>query len=248
MNPYLEHEDAWHNFHEQFPDVVVETLEPLVGPNYYLKVDEHIYVHELPHGQQHFLGRADAWVGRTRPETSPGTAAPATVVAPRRVRLPLVDTVGLSYVEIRDRRSRRLVTVVELLSPANKLPGADREQYEAKRATILASRTHLVEIDLLRCGQRMPFERKVKCDYCVLISRYEDRPQADLWPIKLRDPLPTIPIPLSGTDPEPPLDLQAILHRLYDTRGYAKFIYDSEPVPALSRKDAVWARSLLRTL
>jgi len=178
MNPYLEHEDAWHNFHEQFPDRVVEVLEPQVGPNYFLKVDEHVYIHELP----------------------------------------AVDKIGLSYVEIRDRRSRRLVTVIELLSPSNKNPGADREQYEYRRAEILASPAHLVEIDLLRGGQRMPFDEPIECAYCILVSRSQERRKADLWTLGLREVLPVISIPLGGDHPEPKLDLQSVLNHLYDTK------------------------------
>jgi hypothetical protein len=213
MNPYLEHEDAWHNFHEQFPDRVVEILEPQVGPHYFLKVDEHVYIHELPDEQ-------------------------------RRA----VDKVGMSYVEIRDRRSRRLVTVIELLSPSNKRPGDDREQYEYKRAELLASSTHLVEIDLLRGGQRMPFDEPVECDYCILVSRSHERRKADLWTLSLRDVLPTISIPLARGHPEPKLDLQAVLNHLYDTRGYEKFIYDTPPDPPLPAKDADWARAFLAKL
>jgi len=250
MNPYLEHEDAWHNFHEQFPNRVVEVLEPQVGPNYFLKVDEHVYTQELPEDQRRFLVLADAALSHMPDkgrERGPGTAT-VTIKAPRRVLLPAVDRVGMSYVEIRDRRSRRLVTVIELLSPSNKRPGADREHYEYKRAEILASPTHLVEIDLLRGGERMPFDEPVEGDYCVLVSRYQERRQADLWTFNLRDPLPAIPVPLAGDDPELKLDLQAILHHLYDTRGYGKFIYDTPPDPPLSPEDAAWARSLVTSV
>ena len=65
-----------------------------------------------------------------------------------------MDRERLSYVEIRDRRDRELVTVVELLSPANKHPGPDREQYLAKRMELLNGPVHLVEIDLLRGALR----------------------------------------------------------------------------------------------
>ncbi|HBI43417.1 MAG TPA: hypothetical protein DDY78_11255 [Planctomycetales bacterium] len=81
--------------------------------------------------------------------------------------------------------------------------------------------------------------------YCVRVSRYEARPKADLWPIGLREPLPRIPVPLLGSDPDAELDLQAILHRLYDNGGYAKFMYQSEPEPPLSPEDAAWARALI---
>src|SRR5262249_29253752 len=71
MNPYLEHEDAWHNFHEQFPDAAVAELEPQLGPNYFAKVDEHVYIHEMPEDQRRLWGRADASVGLTSREEVP---------------------------------------------------------------------------------------------------------------------------------------------------------------------------------
>ena len=46
MNPYLEHEDAWHNFHEQFPNAVVSTLVPMVRPKYFVKVDQQVFINE----------------------------------------------------------------------------------------------------------------------------------------------------------------------------------------------------------
>jgi hypothetical protein len=198
----------------------------------------------MPEHQRRLLGRSDVFVGQKG--VGPASASPtATLTAPRSVTLPVVEKEGQSYVEIRDRRSRRLVTVIELLSPSNKQPGPDRDQCEYKRAEVLASPTHLVEIDLLRGGKRMPFEEEIPCDYCVLVSRVSQRPRAGLWTIGLRDRLPPVPVPLAGDDPEPVLDVQAILHHLYDAGGYAKFIYDAEPVPPLSNEDAAWARSLI---
>ena len=168
----------------------------------------------------------------------------------QRSRLPngpsaAIDTFGLSFVEIRNRLNRRLVTVIELLSPSNKRLRADREQYEAKRGAILTSRTNLVEIDLLRGGLRLPLADEVAGDYGVLVSRATDRPDADWYPIALRDRLPKIPIPLDDEDPHVNLDLHAILDRLYDEGGYQDFIYDAEPDPPLSPQDAAWARGVL---
>ena len=81
MNPYLEHEDAWHNFHEQFPGAVVAVLEPQVGPNYFLKVDEHVYIHELPESQRRLLGRADVFLGRTVAGETEGAGKTVTLAA-----------------------------------------------------------------------------------------------------------------------------------------------------------------------
>ena len=134
--------------------------------------------------------------------------------------------------------------MIELLSPSNKYSGTDREQYLGKRGEILASRTHLVEIDLLRGGPRMPFGSLPECAYYVMVSRVEERPEADLWPIRLRDPLPILPIPLRDPDPDVRVDLQAVLHRVYDAARYGNYIYEGSPHPALSAADAAWARQV----
>ena len=156
-----------------------------------------------------------------------------------------MDIESESFIEIRDRRSRELVCVVELLSPANKRPGPDREQYLAKRGKILNSPAHLVEIDLL--APAIPCRRRIGplASYSVAVSRVEDRPVAGFWPVGLRDPLPVIPIPLRPPHPDARLDLQALLHRVYDAAGYEYYIYEGSPSPALDPDDAAWARSLV---
>jgi hypothetical protein len=247
MNPYLEHEDAWHNFHYLFPAAAMVDLEGRVGPSYFVKADENVYVHELPDDDRRLLGRPDAIVGEANGHGAAATGAGAVAVATavQEVMLPAVDVERVPYIEIRDRRNRRLVTIIELLSPSNKKPGDDRTQYLAKRATTLASPTHFVEIDLLRGGPRMPMSPTPTGDYGVLISRAGERPRAVWQPIGLRKPLPAIAVPLNEGEPPVPLDLQAILHRMYDNYGFAKFMYQTEPDPPLKPEDAAWARGVL---
>ncbi len=156
-----------------------------------------------------------------------------------------VDVERLSFVEIRDRRDRQLVTVLELLSPSNKRQGPDREQYLAKRRQLLASDVHLIEIDLLRGGPRMPVEGLPDCDYCIVVSRVENRPEVGIWPIRLRARLPVIPIPLRAPDADARLDLQEALNHLYDAAGYEDYIYTGAPQPPLHPDDAAWARQFL---
>jgi hypothetical protein len=153
----------------------------------------------------------------------------------------VIDIETLSFLEIRDRESRELVTVLELLSPANKYAGPDREQYLAKARLLQRSLVNLVEIDLLRGGQRMPWLDMPPCDYCVVVSRVEQRPKAGFWPIRLRDRLPEIPVPLRPGDSDARLDLQEVLHRIYDAAGYEYHIYSGPPEPLLSGEDANWA-------
>jgi len=170
MNPYIEQDDAWHDFHERFLPAAAERIGPQVQPSYIVKIDEHVYIHENPHESRRLWGRADLAV---TPTGQPGLAhaAAGPIAAPAHVRIPAIDVERLAYIEIRDRRSRELVTVIELLSPSNKRPGPDRDQYLAKRGQVLASPAHLIEIDLLRGGAPMPAVDRTDCDYAVLVSR-----------------------------------------------------------------------------
>src|SRR5439155_12626475 len=123
--------------------------------------------------------------------------------APVHLALPAVDIQREAYIEIRDRRDRHVVTVLDLLSPTNKTKGPDRDQYLGKRGQILASSTHFVEIDLLRGGARPPQPGLPHCDYYALVSRSQDRPDCGFWPFGIREPLPRVPIPLSPPDRRP---------------------------------------------
>jgi hypothetical protein len=244
MNPYLEQDDAWHDFHQSFIPLIREVLTPQVRPNYLVKVEELLFIHEMPHGPRQLLGHTDVAV---TPAPLPGGARGTRVLsAPARARFHLaVDVERHSYLEIRDRHNRELITVLELLSPSNKNPGPDREQYLAKRWQIIHSPVHLVEIDLLRGGPRLPAEELPACDYCVVVSRAEERPHVEVWPISLRQPLPEVPVPLRVSDPDARIDLQALLHRLYDAAGYESYIYTGAPQPPLPPEDAAWAAQFL---
>ena len=159
-----------------------------------------------------------------------------------------MDIERLSFLEIRDRQTLRIVTIVQLLSPSNKQPGPDREQYLAKRSELLRSEVHFVELDLLRGGPRMPMADLPECDYYALVSRSDERPRAGVWPIASRDPLPVIPIPLVAPHPDARLDLKHVLDRIYDAAGYEDYIYDGEPRPPLATDDAGWARQWVASI
>jgi hypothetical protein len=152
-----------------------------------------------------------------------------------------VDRESEAFIEIRDRQSRELVTVVELLSPSNKRRDEDRDQYITKRHRLTGAGINLVEIDLLRGGPRMPMAGVPACDYCVLVSRSEAWPDGGVWPLGMRDGFPGIPVPLRPADAPARLDLKSVLDRAYDAAGYEFYIYDGLPEPPLSPDDAAWA-------
>lgn len=243
MNPFFELPSVWHDFRQRFMTAAADVIGSQVLPRYFVRIDEHVYVHELDEGPRRLRGRGDVLVSTLSPGQG-GTAA-TTLEAPAEVQSVPFDVESEPFLEIRDRNRRELVTVVELLSPSNKYAGPDREQYLAKCRQVLRSNAHLVEIDLLRGGPRMPWQGMPACDYCVVVSRAEQRPRAGIWPVGLRERLPEVPIPLRGGDADARLDLQALLHRVYDAAGYGYYMYEEQPEPALREEDAAWARALI---
>jgi hypothetical protein len=241
MNPYLEQADAWHDFHHNFITAIRYAIAPQISPKYFAKVDENVYIHELSAEERYLLGRPDVAVFE-----SGKTGVAAAAVAHREAPVyglvqPATDILREPYIEIRDKESRELVTVIELLSPTNKSISADREQFIAKRRRILSSPTHLVEIDLLRGGPRMPVENMPQCDYVVMVRRSNERPRVGLWPVRLKERLPEIPIPLRDGDADAEIDLQNLLHSVYDAAHYEDYIYRKTPSPPLHPEDAKWA-------
>jgi hypothetical protein len=245
MNPYLEQNDTWDDFRPSFLMHARDSLTGKVGPNYLVKIEVRLLLHELSAQERRFIGRGDIGVAVLPARAAAAPSGGGTAAAPVRLQLPAVEVERHTSVEIRDRRNRRVVTVIELLSPSNKTPGSDRDDYLAKRRQVLAGMTHLVEIDLRRGGTRPTPPQLPPCDYYVLLSRYEQRPNLDFWPISLRERLPVIPIPLLAPDPDVTLDLQAVLHQTFDAADYGKYIYGEIPEPPLPPEDAAWAQEFV---
>jgi hypothetical protein len=172
-----------------------------------------------------------------------------TAVAPPPLYMDTVVPLRVPHVtiEIRDARQRELVTAIEILSPTNKR-GTGNAEYLEKRGRLLNSTAHLVEIDLLRGGRRVPMRESLPpAPYFVFVSRTEERPRTEIWPIELGDPLPVVPIPLLSDDPDVPLDLQLAFSTIYDVLGYGFEVdYGSEPEVPLTAEQQVWAEERLR--
>src|SRR5258708_6225853 len=183
MNPYIERAPVWHDFYLSFMPLVRDILSLQIAPRYFVRIDEHMYIHELSAEERRLVGRGDVLVSVHAPSPNAAVAVGPALVAPAEVGVPAVDYETLPFLEIRDRDSRELVTVVELLSPSNKYAGPDREQYLAKARKLQRSWVHFVEIDLLRGGPRMPWLDMPPCDYCAVVSRYERRPPAGFCPL-----------------------------------------------------------------
>lgn len=244
MNPYLEQRDVWRDFHGSFLGRFRAALNPLVLPRFVVTLEESLYI-DPTEDDAGLFGVGDAAVRRDDDfgDEGHGTAVavrPAPVVAtipraPRKLRrLAVVDT-----------RSRVLVTVVEMLSPSNKDRGADREQYLRKRIEVILNGANLVELDLLRGGPPLPLSGRTRHDYRVMVGRRAEWPEVGVWPIRLRDRLPVIPVPLTAGVAEPEIDLQAVFDQTFTEGGYEHYIYRGDPDPPLPAADATWAEALV---
>jgi hypothetical protein len=244
MDPYLEQEVIWHDFHERFLPAAAAQISAQVLPRYIVLIDENVYLQDVEMEQERAIGRPDVAVVRgPKQGASPGIEI-GVLEAPAHVQVPEVEQERDAFLKVCDRASRQVIAVIELLSPTNKRRGENRRRYLAKRADLLKGQAHLVEIDLLRGGPPMPALDRPECVYSILVSRADARPGAGFWPIGLREPLPTIPIPLLPGEPEARLDLRAVIDRVYDEAGYRYFIYDGVLEPPLTGIDLEWAEGL----
>ena len=239
MNPYLESPYRWPEIHTWLIVELARTLNPQLKPKYRAAVETRIYTDSV------LVGIADAAVFE-KPNISPKGASIAIATKPERVTVPMMSEITERYLEIRERETQRVLTVIEVLSPANKRAGQGRKKYLEKRQNILDSRTHLVEIDLLRKGEPMPLCEEQKAAYQILVSRARERPIADRYAFDLQAPIPKFSIPLDSEDIEPVISLKELLNRISQDSGIDESIdYSVQPQPELSEEDFLWAQSLV---
>jgi hypothetical protein len=254
MDPWLEHPGLWPGVHNRLITALADELVPKVAPKYFVDVEERTYVTSAT-GDGAVI-RPDILVGRTasrrrtrRPaQSGVAVAEPETDVVEMDVVVPVEISVDTWYLEVRTVATNKLVTVIEVLSPTNKSAGLGRKEYLRMRNRIFKSRTSLVEIDLLRDGRPMPLTSQQPGEGCcrILVSRGASRPQAKLYAFGVRQPIPPIPIPLLPKDPEPSLELGAVLHALYERARFdLRLDYTKPPVPPLGEENAAWARGIV---
>jgi hypothetical protein len=249
MDPYIESPELWSDFHNDLASEMRAHLNRHIQPRYFARLTPYVTYEVVEIGQAYGI-RPD--VGIWHLEPAPTAAGPGTAiisVAPVESLVALEIPLRLHRVEIRTTAQQQLVTVIEILSPVNKRPGHQAHlAYQRKRRNLLHSEVHLLEIDLLRGGERPPLERPVPpAGYYVVLSRAERRPRVDVWPIQLWDRLPVLPVPLLAPDPDVALDLGAAVASVYQRGAYAQQIdyLQAPPPPPLGNAEAEWLAELL---
>ena len=241
MDPYLERSDLWPQVHNRLIIAIADALTPQIAPRYRASIEERIYTTDE---SAESIGVADvaAVKGQGIAETPINTA---TLSKPLAVEVPMPRQVKERFLTIRATENNEVITVIEILSPANKRSGEGRATYKTKRQQILGSKTNFIEIDLLRSGESMPVYGPLTNPYRILVSRSVDRPKAELYPFALAEPLPTFPVPLRPSEPEPAIVLQQLLQDIYDRARFDLAIdYSTNLKPKLSGPDAEWVAEL----
>lgn len=251
MDPYLEGE-LWQEFHERLASTISAQLMPRLSPGYvallakrYVLDHPGLAVFDTPrviYPDVHVVAWSD---------TGPANVATATITLDEpAVELANAVEVPQLSIEIRDVAQRRLVTEIEILSPADK-HGEGAREYRERRNNLLRTATPLIELDLLRRGDRILLDGEPPpAPYYVYLSRTQRRPFTQVWPVPMQRRLPTIPVPLLPHDPDTYLDIQAAVDACFALVGYERLIdYTAPPpVPELSPADMSWLDETLRPL
>jgi len=158
------------------------------------------------------------------------------------------------FIEIRHRDDGRLVTLIEVVSPANKTTPAGRAAYLEKRKDAVAQRAGVVEIDLVLQGKpTLNYSRDglPEYDYAVTVTRATAPDRYEIYTATLQKRLPKFKVPLSPDDRDALLDLQAAFTRAYDLGNFAAQIDYADPPPAdvpLSDANASWLDLTLKAM
>jgi len=249
MNPYLEHPELWSAVHSRFIVAIADALADMLSQDYRIEIEKRTYWHDET-GDDVLIGIPDVSVlskiNKSADTNTSVAVAELPSINPTKIFLTAPEEITERYLEIREVKTGKVITAIEILSPKNKRIGEGKKAYLQKRRRVLQTQTHLIEIDLLRINPSFLYHHIPVSDYRILISRSHDRPSADLYAFSVRDRIPAIPIPLRLNEGEPILDLQTILHQIYQRGRYDLAIdYAQLPQPALSEADQEWARGII---
>src|SRR5262249_22608520 len=105
------------------------------------------------------------------------------------------------FIEVRQRTDGKLVTLVDVVSPTNKLIDAGRQAYLAKRNEGKSQGANLVEIDLVLQGQpTLEYSRDglPDWDYAVTVTRASQPERYEIYSATLQKRLPRFRMPLAA--------------------------------------------------
>ncbi len=248
MDPYLE--TRWDDVHARLCVYISEVLQQQLPIGLRARTEARIVLEDNGEIAAHF--RPDAIVTETKFVESRGPVGANSVAVMEPILIEQLD-IDLEdrWVQIIDSaNNNRVITVIEVLSPGNKIAGRLNTLYRQKVQRYLEAEINFVEIDLLR-GERfgllighdtIPAERHQPYFICAHRSQFPHR--WEVYRLGLRARLPAIAVPLREADADAVLDLQPLIERVYVAGGHNDIDYSVPLSPPLSEDDAKWALSL----
>lgn len=249
MDPYLE--ASWRDVHSRLIVYLTDALQDALPPALHARVEERIVL-ELPDG---LSGGLFPDVRVTAYNSDPALAtATESVASPAVVCKAGFEPITETYIEVIDSGSgNKVVTVIEILSPTNKISGDGMTAYREKQRQITRSDANLVEIDLVREGKHVlavqlaNIPPRQRLAYMVCVRRATARSRAEVYPVGLNERLPAIKIPLRPDDEDAVIELQPLVDQVYQRGRYEQTIdYNVDPTPPLGAKEGEWVDELLR--
>lgn len=249
MDPYVESGASWSSFHSAFISICASHLNQILPRNYVARIEERLQV--LSEEEEEELGVIPDNVVTRKPasatRTPPNAGAVATLephTLPQDIEW--LDEPVETFIHIQKFPEERVVTGFEMLSPSNK-SGKGRAAYLAKRFEYRHQHMNLVELDLLLGGQRVPLLAPLpEGHYYAFVTRAPTRHQCDVYAWTVRDPLPTIPIPLDKEDGDVQLNLKTVFDRVFHEFRYDMLVRYAVPPPReLGPADREWCAGLV---
>ena len=251
MNPYLE--QYWREIHLGLIAYSRDAIQVLLPPPLRARAEERVFLET--EDVQYRQIYPDVHVVEHRPPDLPDAQVPQGDMA---VDEPVVlqmenEPITQRYIEIVDAASgNRVVTVIEFLSPSNKLPGEGQDLYLRKQREVINAGASLVEIDLTWTGRRvfaLPpnyIPPKYRTTYQVCVRRASKPSTAEVYRAPLSERLPVIGIPLRATDRDIALDIQALIDLCYKNGRYDDIDYKAHLDPPLDEADTAWTDQRLK--
>jgi hypothetical protein len=246
MDPYIEASGLWRDFHDRLIGELERALSSRVTEQYFVRLAARSYLVPDEDVQNNSSKRTQVAVTRasSRQEKSRGrsngSSPRGSAVRDPGIQMlaPLDMEENEIFIEINQvRPERRLVTAIEILSPANKQPGTTGwDEYLKKRRVLLNGAANLVEIDLLRNGRRMPMRQAwPNSPYYILTARKEQMPRCQVWCAYAARPLPRLAVPLAHGDMDLEIELQPMVDEIYERAQFGSLIDYKRPItPPLS--------------
>jgi hypothetical protein len=215
MDPYLEGEKIWPEFHHALVAALYQALLPNLVDRYRARVS-----------QRHYVTEQALFTSIIRDEHRE------------------------EFIELRQRSDGRLITLLDVVSPANKTLAAARQAYLEKRQEAKSAGASLVEVDLILQGQpTLDYSREGlgDWDYAVTLTRCTQPERYEIYSATLQKKLPRFRVPLAPDDRDAVLDLQTTFSRCYDQGDFrARIDYGRDPVTTLADDDRKWLNDWLK--